>query len=165
MFLPPTWQHIFSLYLASLKITSKEQTVSTERQGPGGREEVGLISGIFQFPMTGARASDVLLVPWRCVEPGCYTCVRWGGGGGGGVVQGWDQCESAMKEPAKLFFASLCRDIVSAAFVWNVISLARSDVPCALGLYMCRSHRSSYTWHASYERLQAGSVVLLNGMD
>lgn len=48
MLLPPGWQAHF-LQLTALKITSKEQTVTTERQGPGGREEVGLISGIFQF--------------------------------------------------------------------------------------------------------------------
>lgn len=48
LFLPPRWQAHF-LWLTALKITSKEQTVSTDRQRPGGREEVRLISGIFQF--------------------------------------------------------------------------------------------------------------------
>lgn len=59
-----------------LKITSKEQTVTVERQGPGGREVAGLVSGVFQLCSEKKESMMYWLLIFSLDLDGVSTCVR-----------------------------------------------------------------------------------------
>lgn len=89
-----------------MTITSKEQTVTVERQGPGGREEVGLISGIFQF-LSDRKESLMCHLLLLSLDLGWYLYLcetKWGKRVDMGVRSMWLRNESAKKSWGFFFF-------------------------------------------------------------